>query len=96
MVILDVCKAGPGVRVCVAGGGVPHCNRQRLPATKQLVSNLLDQLQRCETDCAAFILLAFKAKGKLQKELPQEKGIILGLRSTNEKKTTRAAFHSEL
>ena len=36
-------------------------------------------LQRCETDCAAFILLAFKAKRKLQKELPQEKGIILGL-----------------
>ena len=35
-------------------------------------------MQRCETDCAAFILLAFKAKRKIQKELPQEKGIILG------------------
>ena len=44
MVILDVCKAGPGVRVCVAGGGVPHCNRQRLSATKQLVTNPLNQL----------------------------------------------------
>ena len=32
------------MRVCVAAGGVPHCNRQRLSATKQLVTNPLNQL----------------------------------------------------
>ena len=54
-----------------------------------------EPLQRCVSNCASFILLIFKAKRKIQKELPQEKGIILG-QQPQMKKTTRAAFHSEL
>ena len=49
-------------------------------------------MQRCVTDCAAFILLAFKAKRKIQKELPQEKGIILGQQPQMKKTTEPGAL----